>query len=332
MSKRKIEEVYDEKNDGDGGGAGDTKAPAANATGIGWADLPAELVRRVGLLQNDAQSLAGMERTCKSWRKVIIEGDGKVDMGGNPCLWRELALAKFPRLVSIVNVVTGTGSVSGAVLSWKAMFKSHFLAEAFSQSVGHDYEGYQPKGSWSDYITTVEFRRDDEKKVLFVASGRGFRTSSLWNQAIELDDYYNATCLGPLDSELSSRLGVDPFSEANLRSITARVVITRLSDLSVVELGSVNYDDDEGPTDEDGDLLWTGALGGNAFLPIGITDSRGGKLGYRSSDHLRMKFWLKPENGEVILSFEEREQGEETWFGIGEHEDLVYLETQCPWP
>ena len=161
MSKRKIEEVYDEKNDG-GGGAGDAKAPAANGTGGGWADLPAELVRRVGRLQNDARSLAGMERTCKSWQEVIIEGDGAVDMGGNPCLWRELALTEFPRLSTIVELAGTTlaSAKTNTNHSWKALYRTNAEARRLCDSK-IDAKHRQQTTSWKDYAIVVEFRRGD---------------------------------------------------------------------------------------------------------------------------------------------------------------------------
>ena len=328
MSKRKIEEVYDEKNDG-GGGAGDAKAPAANATGGGWADLPAELIRRVGRLQNDARSLAGMERTCKSWRRVIIEGDGAVDMGDNPCLWRELALAEFPRLSSIVELA-GTTSASAkpnTYHSWKALYRTNAEARRRCDSK-IDAKHRQQTTSWNDYAIVVEFRRGDEQ--LFVASGRGDFTSPLWKQAIEFDDNGGEViCKGPLDPELSSRLGVDPFSQLNLRSITAQVVVTRLSDLSVVELGSATYD----YTNDDGIIMWNHDNGGNAYLPIGITKSSCDTPAHVFSDHLRMQFELSPSDGVVALYFQRWVGHDSEWVNMAtSEEELLYLETQCPWP
>ena len=325
--------MYGEKNGG-GGARNVKKAPTSIATGGGWADLLPELVRRVGKLQGNPRSLARMERTCKSWRNVIIEGDGTVDMGDDPCPWRELALAKFPRLVSIVNVVTETGSVSGAVLSWKALYKSHFLAKSFSERGTSLNSQYQQRGGWNDYVTTVEFRRENE--LLFVASGRGDRTSPLWNQSIEFDDDNNKIiCKGSLDSELSSRLGVNPFSSVNLRNITARVVVTRLSDLGVVELGSAAYDH----TDDDGLIQWSHVETERAFLPIEIiTRAHGGEPAYLFSESIRMKFWILPSDGTVVLAFQSLNSdngtaaGDLYWQSMTEEEEMLYLEKQCPWP
>ena len=341
MSERK---VYDEKNGGGGSsGSEDAKAPASIATGGGWADLPPELVRRVGQLQGNPRSLARMERACKSWRKIIIEGDGAVDMGDTPCLWRELALRKFPRLVSIVNVLTGTGSASGAVHSWKALYRTN--AEAKSRCEGGTYfntSEYRPSSSWNDYVITVEFRRYGKDELLFVTSARGDRTSPLWNQAVELDDehqdVYNhkIICKGSVDPELSSRLGVGPFSQENLRNITARVAVTRLSDLSVVEIVSVSYDDDAGPWDADGNLRFSDFYDESIFLPVGIiTKSRNGKPAHLFSHTLRVKFRLTPSNGVVILTFQHWESSDGdsgSWGSMTKAEIMLYLETLCPWP
>ena len=335
MSKRK---VYDEKNGGGGSsGSEDAKAPASIATGGGWADLPPELVRRVGQLQGNPRSLARMERTCKSWRKIIIEGDGAVDRGDTPCLWREVALSKFPRLVSIVNVLTGTGSASGAVHSWKALYRTN--AEAKSLCEGGTYFGisvYRPRGTWNDYVITVEFRRRGNE-LLFVTSSRGERTSPLWNQAVEvIFNAHQISCKGSVDPELSSRLGVDPFSEKNLGSITAHVAVTRLSDLSVVELGSATYYEDNGPADADGNLRFCDYDDENIFLPIGIiTKSRNGKPAHLLSNALRVEFRLTPSNGVVILTFQHWESSDGdsgSWGSMTKAEIMLYLETLCPWP
>lgn len=338
MSKKKVEEFYDEKN---GGGARNAKAPTSIATGGGWADLLPELVRRVGQLQGNPRSLARMERICKSWRKIIIEGDGAVDRGDTPCLWRELALTKFPRLVSIVNVLTGTGSASGAVHSWKALYRKN--AEAKSRCEGGTYfniSEYRPRGTWNDYVVTVEFRRYGKDELLFVTSARGDRTSPLWNQAVELDDdhqdvyYHKIICKGSVDPELSSRLGVGPFSQENLRNITARVAVTRLSDLSVVEIVSVSYYDGDGPWDADGNLRFSDFYDGSIFLPVGvITKSRNGKPAHLFSNTLRVKFRLTPSNGVVILTFQQGYDGDSgSWESMTEAEIMLYLETLCPWP
>ena len=343
MSKRKIGEgyMYGEKNGG-GGARNVKKAPTSIATGGGWADLLPELVRRVGKLQGNPRSLARMERTCKSWRNVIIEGDGTVDMGDDPCPWRELALAKFPRLVFIANVLTGTGSASGAVHSWKALYRTNAEAKSLCEGGTYlDISGHRPRGTWDDYVVTVEFR-GDEDELLFATSGRGGRTSPLWNQAVEVKDVYDVlddhkiTCKGSVDPELSSRLGVDPFGRKNLRSFTAHVAVTRLSDLSVVELGPATYDDNYGPTDADGNLRFRDYDDGNIFLPIGtITKSRNGKTAHLFSNALRVEFRLTPSNGVVKLTFQHWEGIDDNsghWMSMTEAETMMYLETLCPWP
>jgi hypothetical protein len=80
-------------------------------------------------------------------------------------------------------------------------------------------------------------------------------------------------------------------------------------------------------------MLWTHYGGGdemNAFLPVGITSSRRGKPAHMFSENRRMKFWIRPDNGEVTLYFQEREG--ESWKDMSRIEEILYLETQCPWP
>ena len=112
MSKRKIDDVVHGSDGGrveSGVGLGEpkdkTSTSAAAATATGWSNLPSVLIRRVGQLQNDPTSLAGMERACKSWRKVVSDGCEEIVLGEKPCLWRDLAIAKFPRLSSIVALL-----------------------------------------------------------------------------------------------------------------------------------------------------------------------------------------------------------------------------------
>ena len=56
--------------------AGRISSVVSSATIVSdWSALPVDLIRRVGQLQNDSRSLDGMERTCKSWREVVAEGN-----------------------------------------------------------------------------------------------------------------------------------------------------------------------------------------------------------------------------------------------------------------
>ena len=178
----------------------------------------------------------------------------------------------------------------------------------------------------------MEFRREDD--LLFVASGKGDLTSPLWCQEIDYDDDGGIICKGPLDPRLSSLLGRDPFHEAELRHVNARVLITRLSDLSVVELGETYYNEDENARENRGDLAWDGSDSENALLPVGIAISRDSdETAHVYSNHMRMKLWLGAEDGRVRLCFEELSDeyaGEWTW--AGENGELACLEMQCPWP
>ena len=127
-----------------------------------------------------------------------------------------------------------------------------------------------------------------------------------------------------------------PFSQENLRNITARVAVTRLSDLSVVEIVSVSYDDDAGPWDADGNLRFSDFYDESIFLPVGIiTKSRNGKPAHLFSHTLRVKFRLTPSNGVVILTFQHWESSDGdsgSWGSMTKAEIMLYLETLCPWP
>lgn len=324
MSKRKVDEIYAEKSS-DGGGTRDAKAPETS----GWSGLPPELVRRVGQLQDEPKSLAVMERTCKSWRNVIMEGDNGVDIGDTPCLWRDLALAKFPRLTPLVEAVRAR-STADSKHSWKALYRVNADAHRLSR-LGEETESYQPKTSWNDYFLTVEFRRGDT--LLFVASGEGDRTSPLWCQNVDYGDSGGIICKGPLDPNLKSNAkpGPDPFFVENLRNITARVLITRLSDLSVVELGELGFNEDNDVRSSGGDLLWGGHDYNEGLLPIGISSvSDSDKPFHIWSSSKRMKLWITPADGEVILHLDER--CGDGWYVSETSEELAYLEMQCPWP
>lgn len=257
-----------------------------------------------------------------------MEGDDGIDIGGTPCLWRELALAKFPRLTPLVEAVRSR-STPDPKHSWKALYRVNSDAHRLSRErVGIESMAYRPKTSWDDdYFLTVEFHRGGD--ILFVASGTGCRTFPLWDQEIDYDNDGGIICKDPLDPRLISRLGTDPFDEEKLRHIAARVLITRLSDLSVVELGTVFYNREDG-----GDLIWDGSDSENVFLPVGIAiphDSD--KTAHVYSNHMRTKLRMEAEDGTVILFFEKlSEESAGEWEEVEENSELAYLEMHCPWP
>lgn len=331
MSKRRADQLNAESIGVGGGrsrthGTASAKTPAPEASS-GWSGVPPELVRRVGQLHDDPKSLAGMERTCKAWRRVIVEGDNGVDMGGTPCLWREMALAKFPRLTPLVEAVRARSQVDPKH-SWKALYRVNSEAQRIGQERVH-IGIYQAKTSWNDYFLSVEFRREDD--VLFIASGKGNETSSLWKQETELDESGRAICTGPLDPNLQSSLGSNPFDVENLLGITARVYITRLSDMSAVELGEVVFNENYDLEDAAGDLVWGGRYHRRSFVPIGrYIFSHSSKPFHAYSDNMRIKLWLQPPNGKVSLEFQKKYEDE--WHPVVTDRELAYLEMHCPWP
>ena len=227
MSKRKIDELHGEDESGGGRGSVSVAESAVSLQSAGgWNDdLPPELIRRVAKLQNDARSLAGMERTCKLWRNVVMEGDDalKTADNGNSCLWRNLALAEHPGLESIAEIMTDDDNDGGGPtkFSWKGLLRSRQRAPKSSEKKAAPV--YQPRTKLNDYI--------------FVTSGRGdSETPSLWNQQVVSNGpgRRSATCKGALDPELVARLGAengsdDLFGEDNLYSIEARIIVTRTS-------------------------------------------------------------------------------------------------------
>ena len=331
MSKRKADQLNAESTSV-GGGRGrttGTKTPAPETSG--WSGLPPELVRRVGQLHDDPKSLARMELACKSWRNVIMEGNDGVDIGETPCLWRDLAQAKFPRLTPLVEAVRARPKADPKH-SWKILYRVNSEAQRISRGRVCT-ASYQPKTSWNDYFLTIEFRREDN--VLFIASGKGDRTSPLWEQDSEVHEVRESViCKGHLDPRLSSRLGADPFDKDSLQHVTARVYITRLSDMSVVELGELFFNRDHDLGDSDGRILWGGVYHKREFLPVGTFNSSvSNKLIHAYSESMRMRLWFESWNGEVLLEFQEKDHdyaGE--WDAFGIKKELAYLEMHCPWP
>ena len=261
---------------------------------------------------------------------MIVEGNDGADMGDTPCLWRELALAKFPRLRPLVEAVRAS-SKADPKRSWKGLYRVHSDAHGLSRDrMGIGSIVHRPKTSWNDYFLTVEFREYNDD-LLFVASGRGCRTSPLWQQEIDYDEDWSLFCKGPLDTKLSSRLGSSPFDEKRLRCVTARVLVTRLSDMSVVELGTLCYKKDE--DNDDGDLEWDFFDPEDASLPVGVAWSRyANKPVHAYLTTQKMKLRLTPKDGTVLLFFEEWCQENDEWAAVKTKQELAYLEMHCPWP
>ena len=248
-AKRKADDTFDV-------GAGPRKAATI---AHGWADLPAELVLRIGRLHDEPRDLVIMERTCRSWRKVVIEGDSNpqvlvanaqsLEERMQACLWRDLALMIFPALPSIVKALQdkerkGTphsGHLTGdakAIFSWKSMYRSQHCVAKLPTFYS---PRYCPKTSVDDYIFSYEFRRHLTNELLFVTSGRIDEESpQLWYQEIiPSNDGELPKLKGPADPRLIALLGDDPFSETKIRDIDLRVVVTRISDMKAVELSSL---------------------------------------------------------------------------------------------
>lgn len=335
MSKRKIDKV-----DGSDGAGPEAKIPPTIITG--WGALPPELIRRVGQLQTDPRSLARMERTCRSWRKVVIERNDDAVVDDRPNLWRDLTLAKFPRLPSILTLLVHRMDQ----ISWKDLYRTQFQAKVRDDEHHYpeDYK-YQPKTGWKDYITTVEFYR--EGKFLFATSGIGDRTPPLWNQKIESRDSNGLpVCAKPLDLELTKRMGDDPFGVATLERTSARVIVTRLSDMKAVELSrsspmTFNVDRTNDLEDFDGnsdrETIWDGRRYGAARLPL-VRNIRYSYHEENDSD-LELGFNFHATTGQIFIFFERVRRdrdGYEIPFEYNDEltftDEMMYLEIQCPWP
>ena len=266
--KRKAEEISASTGRSSSGGSRKTATLAH-----GWADLPAELVQGIGVFHDKPRDLASMERTCRSWRKVVMEGNGDMKIpdvsdlnsaAKTVCLWRDLAMAKFPAVLpSIVKALKDFNEESSSDsransddddrknFSWKSLYRSQFCVV----KRGESHPNFRPKTSCQDYIFSYEFRRFSTEEILFVTSAVGDVTPELWDQDIFWDGVGLPQCKGPVDPKLVAHLGDDPFSEKKLKNIDIRVVVTRISDMKAVELTSslclaskttekdVNYDE-----------------------------------------------------------------------------------------
>jgi len=217
---------------------GPSNAPADSSSG--WSGLPPELVSRFGQV-GDAGSLAAMERTCKSWRIVVLDGNAIFKMADDadkkPCLWRDVALADSS--VRDIAVVLMDAKEDGPTnFSWKGLLRSFRQSTRVNQKP--DLPLYQPRTKLTDYIFTVEFYKGDgEEEVIFTTLGRGLRTSQLWSQEIKVErNGLLPVPVGKVDPELVKRLGSRPFDGERLQNMKARVRVTRCSDMSTVELVS----------------------------------------------------------------------------------------------
>ena len=149
-------------------------------------------------------------------------------------------------------------------------------------------------------------------------------------------------CNGPLDPELVSRLGEHPFFGEYLDCTKISVSVTRISDMKVVELGTIRRQpplnspldslQSENYTDMDGDLYWGGCEHEShgddfVFLPE-----------YSDRRRLRLRLWFTPASGKIFLRMERVElsgwRGERTANAseLTDIDTLMYLERQCPWP
>ena len=178
-------------------------------------------------LQNDARSLAGMERTCKLWRNVVMEGDDalKTADNGNSCLWRNLALAEHPGLESIAEIMTDDDNDGGGPtkFSWKGLLRSRQRAPKSSEKKAAPV--CQPRTNLSDCIFTIEFYSDDDKFLFATGtSARDLLTPQLWDQDVGFQEGSDEwlSCNGDLDPEISRRLGNEPFNERQVKKMTAR--------------------------------------------------------------------------------------------------------------
>ena len=329
-SKRKIDDVH-------GRNAGGPKAKTPTTTITGWGALPPELIRRVGQFHGDPESLAGMERTCKLWRMVVIEGNQGLSVDDKPSLWRDLALTNFPAFHSIVKVLPDS-----AQFSWKYIYRS--------RAVMYSPAPYQPRTKIEDYIFTFEFNRHtgkpDKSKTAFRVSNRGFESMpTLWNQVLEVDEEEGEIrCIGPLDPNLVSRLGKDPFDFMRYDGpyISANVYVTRLSDMSTVDLAcSMYYDSDMGDWPE---RLWFSAEGDDDELPLGrVVANEDDYFEHCDTIHpyfhvygyrLELTFYLESRTGRVggfavdkirdnSVSIQRQQ--------LSARDILMYLEVECPW-
>lgn len=345
-AKRKADELHgagksNDENSGQDHARTIAKKPAITT---GWKDLPSELVRRIGKLQNDPRSLAGMDGTCKSWRKIIMEGDANATFTKSS-LWRDLALGWSPTIESVAEALVNlpprnpTGAVSDAEgtseFSWKGLLRAHWGA---SKTI-EDPAPYQPHTQLDDYIFTVEFRSKD--KFLFATSGtaledfpsEGLWLPELWDQEV-LIDKNRAHVEEELCPEIRERLGDQPFSDDQLQDMVARVLVTRVSDMAMVELARVSVDSEDRFSSSG--RLWFGSDDEySATIPTTrlVAEERhvrwfgeAATIDLYSAD---LQLQLDAETGAVSMQFQ---LCRERFIRLSPLQILMYLEVQCPWP
>ena len=248
-------------------------------------------------------------------------------LGGNPTI---ASVAE-----ALVDSPTGTTSqgvgisVSVSGFSWKGLLQAHWGASNKMRNPAP----YQPRTQLTDYIFTVEFRSGDE--FLFATSGRGLLTPKLWNQDFEFDAH-RGVVKGDLDPEISKRLGDDPFNTDQLKNMTARVLVTKVSDMAMVELARVQIDAESTFFDSDGNICFE-SCSHSPCVPTTrlVTDENNVYYdGYNEcavvhNHSLRLRLELDAKSGEVSVEFVL--EGQDIDY-LSSLETLIYLEVQCPWP
>ena len=331
-TKRKIDDYFAANCKKRNGGG----AQKAASIALSWADLPDELVRGIGQHHKEPRDLAVMERTCRSWRKVVIVGNCVMELPGcdestpKVCLWRDLALATFPALPSIVTALPSKGCVIS--LSWKLLYRSQL-----ETSKGRVREDYKPTTTLDDYIFTYEFRRQYNNRSLFITSGLGKRTPPIWKQETKRAvDSYLPVC-DVVDPSLAKCLGEDPLSANTLSRICARVVVTRISDMKAVELVTSSC---LGEHERDWDPICNGKL----VFSMNCDDEGYWRREFlptipEHTDRWMMLFRLDVSNGQVHLGMKREIMQNvacmlKTEIQLDFPDDagiLWYLEKVCPW-
>lgn len=338
-AKRKADELHAGEPNGDRGGQDHAQVTAKKpAITTGWKDLPSELVRRIGKLQNDPRSLAGMDGTCKSWRKIIMEGSDNADATSKkPSLWRDLALGWNPTIASIADALMELPREGMSEFSWKGLLRAHWGA---SKTI-EDPAPYQPHTQLDDYVFTVEFRSKD--RVLFDSTGRawedplpeGLCLPELWEQEVLF--YNNRVCVaGEMCPEIRKCLGDEPFSDDQLQDMVARVLVTRVSDMAIVELARVSIDS-EVVFSANGRFLCFRSDDGHSTIPTTRLVAEERYVRYESfgetatvSPHsVDLQLQLATRTGEVTMQFQ---RCGERFIDLSPLQILMYLEVQCPWP
>lgn len=220
-------------------------------------------------------------------------------------------------------------SIEESFFTWKSLFRLHRHTASKSARTLLFY----PKTQMRDYIFTAEFRSADT--FLFSTSARGMHFPELWEQETErgADGDCWISCVGELDPDLQMRLGEQPFGKKQLNEMTARVVVTRISDMALAELAS------NVPIEKYG-LKHCGRIDFHCqeSLPVEriiinkdeVHDfSRNCLMADEYS--LELNVVLDPENGEVEMAIDRVNHSGGDCARLFPHGILMYLEVQCPW-